>query len=380
MVVRIGLLVNPIAGMGGKVGLKGTDGVVEKARKLGAEQIAPKKAEETLKEFYTNFSQNKKINWLTCKGLMGADELISVIGQNIDIIYTPKDSITTSSDTKNACKEFLRQDLDLLLFCGGDGTARDIVKIVNKKIPLLGIPSGVKMHSGVFGITVHATAKILYEFINKRLIIGDVEIMDLDENKYRKGEWNIRLFGTAKGIVEPTYVQVGKSLYESVSDDAVKEELAEHIQDEMKQHPDFLYLFGSGGTIDYIAHKLNFENTLLGIDAVFNDKLVGKDLNEEKLLKLLSKHKKAKVLLSPIGAQGFILGRGNLQLSPKIIKKIGLDNIIVLSTPSKLIHTPFLRVDTGDKRLDKQFAELEFLMVTIGYRLSRVVKIQTNKF
>ena len=144
----------------------------------------------------------------------------------------------------------------------------------------------------------------------------------------------------------------------------------------MKESSDFLYLFGSGGTIDYIAEKLGFENTLLGIDAVYDNKVVGKDINEEKILKLFEKYQKVKVILSPIGAQGFILGRGNLQLSPKVIKKIGLDNIIVVSTPSKLASTPVIRVDTGDKNLDKKFEEHEFMMIVIGYRLSRVVRIQ----
>jgi len=148
----------------------------------------------------------------------------------------------------------------------------------------------------------------------------------------------------------------------------------------MKENKDYLYLMGSGGTIDYIVKKIGVSNTLLGIDAIYQNKLVSSDLNEKDILELLDKYSKAKVILSPIGAQGFILGRGNLQLSPKVVRKIGLDNIIVISTPSKLLSTPVLRVDTGDKKLDRDFAKKEFMMVVIGYRLSRVVKIQTNNF
>ena len=373
---KIGFIVNPIAGMGGKVGLKGTDGVVKKAIELGAKPIASYNAEEMLKEFLTYFSKNDDIQWFTCKGDMGGSELKNAGIKKIEIIYKPSDNNTTSDDTKKACKKFLEKNIDLLVFCGGDGTARDIFEIVDKNIHILGIPSGVKMHSAVFGINISATAKMLHEFIEGTLTIGDAEIMDLDEERYRRGEWNIRLFGVAKGIVEPTYIQVGKSCFESVSDDTVKDELTEHIVDEIEQNNDFLYLFGSGGTIDYIATKMNIENTLLGIDAVYKKKLVDRDLNEEKILELLKKYHKVKVILSPIGAQGFILGRGNLQLSPVVIKKIGLDNIIVISTPSKLVHTPVIRVDTGDKKLDQMFSELEFIMVVIGYRLSRVVKIQ----
>jgi len=375
MSLKIGLIVNPIAGMGGKVGLKGTDKVVNKAIVLGAKPVAPNKTEEMLKEFIANYSKKDQFQWYTCTGNMGYNELKNAGINVIKIIYKSSEFNTTSEDTKKACKSLLKEKIDLLVFCGGDGTARDIFEIVAKKIPILGIPSGVKMHSAVFGINTNATAKMLHEFIQGNLTIGDADIMDLDEDRYRKGEWNIKLFGVAKGIVEPTYIQVGKSCFESVSDDIIKEELAEHIVDEIDENKDYLYLFGSGGTIDYIAKKMNIDNTLLGIDGVYNKKLVGKDLNEDKILKLFEKYSKVKVILSPIGAQGFILGRGNLQLSPKVIKKIGLDNIIVISTPSKLANTPILRVDTGDKKLDEMFKKIGFIMVVIGYRLSRVVKI-----
>ena len=377
MKIKVGFIVNPIAGMGGKVGLKGTDGVVNKAIKLGAKPVAAANAEKTLKEFILNHKKDE-ISWFTCSGKMGEDELKSAGIVDFKIVYTTENGSTSSNDTKNACKMFLDKSVDLILFCGGDGTARDVFAAVGNKIPLLGIPSGVKMHSAVFGINSSASAKMLHEFVNKRLTIGDVEIMDLDEERYRHGDWNIKLFGIAKGIVEPTYVQVGKTTYESVSDTEIKDEITEHIIDEMKENCNYLYLFGSGGTIDYIASKIGVENTLLGIDAIYKNKNVASDLNEEKILKLLEKHPKTKVILSPIGAQGFVLGRGNLQLSPKVVRKIGLDNIIVVSTPSKLASTPIIRVDTGDRKLDSDFAKKEFFMVVIGYRLSRVVKIQSS--
>jgi predicted polyphosphate/ATP-dependent NAD kinase len=380
MTVQIGFLINPIAGMGGRVGLKGTDGVLKKAVMLGAKSVAPQKADEMLREFCAISSSSSDLQWITCDGEMGKNELEAVGIKNLQVIYSPSGNITSADDTKNICKKFLEHHIDLLVFCGGDGTARDIFTIVDKKIPILGIPAGVKMHSGVFGINTIATAKILHEFINKRLTIGDAEIMDLDEELYRRGEWKVRLFGIAKGIVEPTYIQVGKACYESVSDEEVKDEIAEHINDELEKHPDWLFLFCAGGTIDYIAKKLSIQHTLLGIDAIYQKQLIGKDVNEEQILTLLKKYPKTKILLSPIGAQGFILGRGNLQLSPAVINKIGIDNIIVVATPSKLLHTPMLRVDTGDKKLDHLFSKQGYLMVVIGYHLSRVVKLQTNSF
>jgi len=378
MPTKIGFLINPIAGMGGRVGLKGTDNVVTQAKQLGATPIASQKAEEMLQEFYSK-THRLDINWYTCAADMGSTVLENN-GIRVKVIYTPQTATTSSEDTKKACNKFLENHIDILVFCGGDGTARDIYTVVDKMIPLLGIPSGVKMHSAVFGINTSATAKMLKEFIEGRLTIGDAEIMDLDEDLYRKGEWKVRLYGVAKGIVEPTYIQVGKASYESVSDDAVKDELADHIKDELEKHHDALFLFGPGGTVDYIAKKLGLHHTLLGIDAVYHHQVVGTDLNEQQILDFLKKHPKAKVILSPIGAQGFILGRGNLQLSPQVIRTIGTDNIIVVSTPSKLMHTPILRVDTGDKTVDHLFQDQGYLMVVIGYRLSRVVKLQTNSF
>jgi len=374
MYTKIGFIVNPISGMGGRVGLKGTDGVIEEALKLGAKEISPIKAKSMLNYYISNFSKNDKIKWLTCSKEMGEDELKNAGINDIELIYKVKKEKTNSLDTKEACKIMMENKVDLILFCGGDGTARDIYKIIGNNIPILGIPSGVKMHSGVFGINTDATAKMLHEFVNHRLVIGDVEILDVDETLYRKGEWKIRFFGTAKGIVEPTYVQVGKTVYESMSDEDVKNELSEHIEDEIEKYSYHLFLFGTGGTIDYILKNLGYHNSMLGIDAIYNKELIGKDLNESKILDLLKKYKRVKLVLSPIGAQGFILGRGNLQLSPKIIKKIGIDNIIVISTPSKLISTPIIRVDTGDKNLDDIFKKEEFIMVVIGYRLSRVAK------
>ena len=376
MTIRIGFIINPIAGMGGKVGLKGTDGVYEEAVHRGARPIAHERALLCMKEFQKQSSMNKEIEWFTCGTVMGEDVLGTISQKNVHIVYKPSGNRTQSEDTKEACKKFLDYAVDLIMFCGGDGTARDIVSIVESKIPILGIPSGVKMHSAVFGITPAASGMMLHKFTKGALRSGQAEIMDLDEELYRKGIWKVRLYATGKGLIEPTYIQVGKQVFSEVSEDEVKDDLAEHISDEMKQNPDTLFLFGSGGTIEYITSKMGLESTLLGIDAVFKGKTIKKDVNEQQILTLLSKYDQVKVLLSPIGAQGFIIGRGNLQLSPQVLKKIGVENIIVLSTPSKILATPLLRVDSGDASVDQLFFDNEMLMVVIGYRLFRVVHIQ----
>ncbi|MFO8078379.1 MAG: ATP-NAD kinase family protein [Thermoplasmatota archaeon] len=376
MSVIIGFVINPIAGMGGRVGLKGTDGVYDEAVNRGAVPVAAQKATLALESFLAE-RDHQQVEWLSCADKMGASVLASV-GIESQIVYEPGKDRSSAEDTQLACEHFLDHNVDLIVFCGGDGTARDIATVVEKKVPLLGIPSGVKMHSGVFGVNPAAAGKMIHRFLSETVSVGEVEIMDLDETLYRQGTWKVRLFHTVKGIIEPTFVQVGKMSFATVPDEEVKDDIAEHIKEEISDHPNVLYLFGSGGTIDHIARYIGFDNTVLGIDAICHQEVVEKDVNEQQLLSLVSSYDQVKVILSPIGAQGFILGRGNLQLSPTVIKKIGVDNIIVVSTPSKLQATPVLRVDTGDTSLDASFAALEMIMVVIGYRVSRVVKIQQS--
>lgn len=377
MKILIGFVINPIAGMGGRVGLKGTDGVYKEAVKRGATPVAQEKAKEAINSFLTESDETNNVCWLTSGGSMGEDVLISC-GINPTVVHQPSSNTDfTVEDTKKACKIFLNHNVDLIVFCGGDGTARDVVDVIKKKIPLLGIPSGVKMHSGVFGVTPAAAGKMIQRFVEETVSVGDVEIMDLDETLYRQGTWKVRLYDTAQGIIEPSFIQVGKASFAQIDDDEIKDDISDHIKEELEKHQDTLYLFGSGGTIDYVAQRLGIENTILGIDAVYEQKTIVTDANEETLLSLLEKYPQVKVILSPIGAQGFIFGRGNLQLSPEVIRNIGIENIIVISTPSKLKATPVIRVDTGDPELDKEFIEYEMMMVVIGYRMSRVVKIES---
>jgi predicted polyphosphate/ATP-dependent NAD kinase len=389
--MKIGFLINPIAGMGGRVGLKGTDGVLDEALVRGAEPVANARAKEALERFMELYEKQKtvnqlkatssKIDWYTCTGNMGHDvlnecRLTEVEEFELHEIYTPIEPLkTTGKDTQNACKQFINEGVNLILFCGGDGTARDVYTIVQDTIPILGIPSGVKMHSGVFATHTKYAGELLLDFIKGEMDTATGEILDLDEDKYRAGEWNIRLFGVAKTPYEPTIIQRGKHLVESATEDEIKEDIAEFIDEEMTESTDTLYILGSGSTVDTISKHMGLKGTLLGIDAVLNKEMVGKDLNEEQLLEILDKHQIVKLLLSPIGAQGFILGRGNLQLSPSVIQKIGIENIEVVSTPAKLSGIEYLRVDSGEVELDSAFAKKGYLSVIIGYRQRRLKKV-----
>ncbi|MDO9537038.1 MAG: ATP-NAD kinase family protein [Thermoplasmata archaeon] len=373
--MKIGFIINPIAGMGGRVGLKGTDGMEEQARDLGATPVSGINAETMLFHLRKIIKANPmEIEWLTCSGDMGADPLAKA-GFEFRSVY--ESGIKTSSkDTLAAAESFLEEKVELILFCGGDGTARDISSIVKRKVPMLGIPSGVKMHSGVFGITPAKTAEVLAGFVSGELKPADVEIMDVDEVLYRKGEWSVRLYDSALTPFESTLVQTSKMMVTEASDSEILEEIGEYIQELVSENPDTLFILGPGGTTEAIGKMLGVDKTLLGIDAVVGDSQVGKDLNENGLLKLLDKYKNLKLILSPIGSQGFVLGRGNLQISPQVVRLIGRENIMVVSTAAKLQRTPVLRFDTGDDELNKMLAGRGYFSVVLGYRLSRLAKVE----
>lgn len=367
----IGFIVNPVAGMGGRVGLKGTDDVVDEAVRRGARPVAPERAVQmlrALREARDIYAAKFQLKWRTAGGFMGERELLEAgwsLGE-FEVVYRPPER-SGAGDTRNACRIMRELKVDLLLFCGGDGTARDIYETLGTDLPILGIPSGVKMHSGVFGVNPVIVSEIIQEYLDDRLGESIVEIMDLDEDLYRKGEWKIKLFGHARTPHEPNYIQAGKLMIESESDEEVKEGIAEHMADKLGALGDALWILGSGSTMQSIARRLGIEKTLLGVDAVYQGKVVARDADEKALLALLQKYGKAVLVLSPIGAQGFVLGRGNLQLSPDVVRRVGVDNIIVVATPSKLARTPVLRVDTGDSGLDRQLDGRSFFVVT-GYR------------
>lgn len=376
---RVGFLVNPIAGMGGRLGLKGTDGRAEEAAQAGAQPIAPIRAATFLRTFREREALNAglAVSWFTCSGAMGAEalEAAGIPHRAFEPIHTPAEP-TTAVDTKAFAVRAVERGIDLLIFCGGDGTARDVVGAVGDRVPVLGIPAGVKMHSAVFAVHPAAAADLLAAFVRGDLRIGEAEILDLDEEAYREGEWKVRFFGTAKTLVEPNLVQTGKLMVAEVSEEAVLIELAEHFRELFEAEPEDLFLLGPGSTIGGIASRLGIEKTLLGIDAVVGMRTIEKDVNEATILRLLDRIPKTKLVVSPIGAQGFILGRGNLQVSPAVLRRIGTRNVIVVATSAKLASTPVLRVDTGDEALDDEIRRREYLFVVIGYRTSKIHAVQ----
>jgi predicted polyphosphate/ATP-dependent NAD kinase len=381
---RIGFVINPIAGMGGRVGLKGTDGVVDEAISRGARPRSPNRAEEALsrlKEAYTRHRLKEEVEWLTSSGSMGEDELLSmnVPQWKVRVLETHGDR-TTAEDTKELVKMALEEGAELIVFCGGDGTARDVFEVAQKD-PIFGIPSGVKMHSGVFAIDPITAGELLEFYIRGEMTTGEGEIMDLDEDRYRNGEWNIRLYGIGTTLFEPAFIQTGKFMVEEQEVETFIDEICDDIEDRIEEEMDSIFILGPGGTLESIGERLGVDKTHLGIDIIKGKQLLGKDLDERRILNILNEQLtpesgQAYIIVSPIGGQGFFLGRGNLQLSPMVIRKVGVDNIIVVSVPQKLDRTDALRVDTGDHDLDMEFRDKGSLKVLTGYRTYRIKKIK----
>jgi predicted polyphosphate/ATP-dependent NAD kinase len=362
---RIGFVINPVAGMGGVVGLKGTDGRVGEARSLGAVPQAGNRAKITL----DLLKKDRDLLFLTCSGEMGETILKETGITGFRVVFTGKRE-SSAEDTKSAVQEFLDSGVDLILFCGGDGTARDVFSVAGKTVPLLGIPAGVKMYSGVFAITPAAAAEIVAGL--GMTTLRDAEIMDVDEEAYRSGLLTTRLFGIARVPVLEGMVQISKQVFEEADEERAKAEIARFIGEVML--PDTLYILGAGTTTEAIARNLGVPKTLLGVDIIKNGAVVTQDADEKTLRRLVETEKDIRIVISPIGAQGFILGRGNQQISAAVIRKTGTGNIIVVATPHKLRETPELLVDTGDRELDREFGES--IQVVSGYRIAQRKRIR----
>jgi predicted polyphosphate/ATP-dependent NAD kinase len=360
MVARIGFIINPIAGMGGAVGLKGTDGLAAAALARGARPLAAVRARACLHLL----SREAGLIFSTASGQMGEDELRHC-GLQYTVAYQAAEE-SSSLDTRQACQAFLEECVDLILFCGGDGTARDISSCVGMQ-PILGIPAGVKMHSGVFAISPEAAAELALGFLKGELKTRETEIVDVDEELYRAGELQTRLYAVARTPYKPTLVQERKRVYSSSNEDEFKDQIALFATEFMRDGS--AYILGAGTTTARIAEKLGVEKTLLGVDVLQKGELLIKDASERDLLDLLDREKRVKVIVSPIGAQGFILGRGSQQISAGVLRRVGEENLIIVSTPHKLAELPRLLVDSGDLEMDRILAGKR--MVVTGYRMAQ---------
>nr|WP_247663565.1 ATP-NAD kinase family protein [Shewanella sp. MMG014] len=360
---RLGLIINPLAGLGGSVGLKGSDNVAELAISRGAEAKAGlrmKQALTVIKPF------SEQIDIVTASGDMG-ETLALELGFSVKCVHQispgSSNNNTSATDTKQTVKALQDESLDLLLFAGGDGTARDIYSVVDDSLPVLGVPAGVKIHSGVYAITPNAAGVVVSMLLQGELVsLMSADVMDIDEEAFRKGTVKAKRFGEMLVPAEPRYIQAVKMGGKEV-DELV---LADIAADVINQMEDELYIIGSGSTVAAVMEELNLDNTLLGVDVIHEQQIVASDVTANQLLEL-TQNKPTKLVITLIGGQGHILGRGNQQLSPELIKRIGKDNIIILATKTKLkaLEGRPLIVDSGDPELDSALSG--YYKITTGY-------------
>ena len=363
---RIGFIVNPVAGMGGAVGLKGTDGVLSEALRRGARPCSPARARMAM-----SLARDAPIEIVTCSGGMGEEVLRDAGVPAYRIVYHYIGE-STAMNTKAAARTFLEMGVNLIVFCGGDGTARDITEASGGRVPLLGIPAGVKMYSSVFAVDPSSAATIIRR--SPGLKYHDAEIVDVDEEAYRGGELRTRVFGCVKSPHLPGRTQATKGIFEDQDDDRDRDGIALFIREILQD--DTLAILGAGTTMEHIAQSMGVQKTLLGVDAAYRGEVVAADADEKTLLELIPHYPRVRIIVSPIGAQGFILGRGSQQLSPAVVRLVGTENTIVVATPGKLAGTPTLYVDTGDPALDRQFGTS--VQVVCGYRLAQRKRISQS--
>lgn len=357
MPYRLGLIVNPVAGMGGAVGLKGTDGErYDRALALGARPVAAGRAAKALA---TLARRVPNLAMVTCAGSMG-EAAAREAGFDPEIGWRGDAGRSSGRDTADAARELVRRGIDLLMFAGGDGTARDLLGAVDGKVPVLGIPAGVKMHSAVFAPGPRAAGDVAAAFLTgtcEPSDLVDAEVMD------REGEeTSPRLYGTLRvpacslWIPHPKAGSAGSTVL-----DGACETVARQARD------DCMTLVGPGATMLRIKERLGFRGTLLGVDAVLRGQLVEGDVGEQRILELLD-GREGRIVVSVVGGQGFLFGRGNQPFSPAVIRRVGLDRIVVVASMEKLaaLDGRPLFVDTGDESLDHELAG--FIPVRTGAR------------
>ncbi|MBT8119859.1 MAG: ATP-NAD kinase family protein [Gammaproteobacteria bacterium] len=374
--MKLGFVINPLAGIGGPVALKGSDGsdIVELALSRGASLKAEKRASAAVEEF-SGLAADERLEIVTAAAAMG-ENVLAANGLDCRVVYTAAEH-TTSADTKNAVRLFVEHEVDLILFAGGDGTARDVLDVLSKEfgseIPVVGIPAGVKIHSAVYAVTPSQAGELINLLISgEPMSLQEARVMDLDEDAFREGEVIARCYGYLSVPVDDTRMQLIKQGGINHHEIALQDIAADVIE---SMEPDTFYLIGSGSTTAEIMKQMALDNTLLGIDIVYNHELLASDVDEQTILKTIDDHP-AKMVVTVIGGQGHVFGRGNQQLSADVIRHVGQDNIIIVATNDKLrsLNKRPMISDTGDIDLDRQLRGL--YPVVTGYQQHTLYRLK----
>lgn len=364
--LHIGLLINPLAGLGGSLALKGSDG--SQIREI-ASQLAPGAVTRAMARVQRVLARLREtsvaVEFSTWGGAMGALSLADA-AEPVRVLGGADEGITTADDTRAAARALTAAGIDILLFAGGDGTARDIFDAVGDVVPVLGIPAGVKMHSGVFAVSPEAAGELLAKLAAGELVgLLSREVRDIDEEAFRQDRVKSRFYGDLRVPGDGSYLQQTK-IGGRESQELVAAEIANWLAEQME--PGRVYCIGPGSTTAAIMTALDLPNTLLGVDIVRDGALLRSDCDEQDLLEVLTDAADgAEIVVTAIGGQGHIFGRGNQQFTPAVIRAVGLDNIRIVAAKSKLatLEGRPLLVDTNDPQLDKDLSG--FRSVITGY-------------
>lgn len=290
----------------------------------------------------------------------------------VPLVVGQRGAASTSEDTRAAAVELAERGVELLLVAGGDGTAVDVLEAIGDRVPLVGVPAGVKMHSAVFAVNARAAGRLALDVVEGRVRrTAEAEVMDVDEEALRAGVVSPRLYGYAAVPVAPSLVQ-GAKARSAPAEHAAQEGIARYVAEHVLG--DRLCLIGPGTTTRAIMAALGLEKTVLGVDVVRRGTLVARDADERTLLEL-TEGTGAAVVVTPVGGQGFLFGRGNQQLSPELLARLGRDSLVVVATEAKLAALggrPLL-VDTGDPALDAALAG--YLRVITGPNRETVYRV-----
>ncbi|MEU5863129.1 NAD(+)/NADH kinase [Nonomuraea sp. NPDC047529] len=375
----IGLVVNPVAGLGGSVGLKGSDGadVQRAALAKGAEPKAGRRAAQAVA---TLLARRPGVRLVTVAGAMGEDSARAA-AVPYELVPSGVQDATTAADTRAAVAALA--DVDLLLFAGGDGTARDVLdaarELGGQAPPVLGIPAGVKVYSGCFALSPATAGFVAADFLARPETV-EAEVVDLDEERYRRGLVSPRLYGSLR-VPAGRAALSGRKAGSSDAAPATVEGIARAVAARLR--PGARYVLGPGATTAAVGRELGLATTLLGVDVVEaradgGADLVAADVTEGELFELV-RGRESVIVLSVIGGQGFVLGRGNQQVSPRVLDEVlgggGGDRLVVLATQQKLAGLggrPLL-ADSGDQELDRKLAG--HVRVITGYRESTIYRI-----
>jgi predicted polyphosphate/ATP-dependent NAD kinase len=364
-VFKLGLIVNPYAGLGGSVGLKGSDGDAIRAEAIarGAEPRALQRIERALQVIADLCGQ---VEILCFAGDMGETSARNA-GFTVQVIGAAQQQPSSAQDTCAAATALMQQRVDLILFAGGDGTARLIADVVGISQPVLGVPCGVKMHSGVYANSPEAAGEILKQLLTGTLVnIVERDVKDIDEDAFRNGQVRARFYGTLLVPEDSRFLQQVKNAG-TERDELAQLDVAQEMIEQLQ--PDTLYLVGPGSTTHLFLHELGLEGSLLGVDLLLNNELIAIDVSAAQIAARLDQFNgPVKMIITVIGGQGHIFGRGNQQFTPAILRRIGKDNIYVVAARGKILALngrPLL-VDTNDPELDKAFGG--YRPVITGYR------------